>query len=91
MRKLISIRIDPQIHQTAREMGLNISKTCENSLKQTIQRLTASNCQIKGEGMETVDWNGGPGPGFEPGRRAPQARRLTRLPHPGHVHASFLR
>jgi post-segregation antitoxin (ccd killing protein) len=43
MRKLISIRIDPKIYQTAREMGLNISKTCENSLKQEIQRPTNAN------------------------------------------------
>ncbi|MDH5390966.1 MAG: type II toxin-antitoxin system CcdA family antitoxin [Candidatus Bathyarchaeota archaeon] len=34
MRKLISVRIDPKIYQTAREMDFNISKTCENSLKQ---------------------------------------------------------
>ena len=44
MRKLISIRIDPKIYETAREMGLNISKTCENSLKQATQRLTTSDC-----------------------------------------------
>ena len=42
MRKLISIRIDPKTYQTAREVGLNISKTCENSLKQQIQLLTTS-------------------------------------------------
>jgi hypothetical protein len=44
MRKLISIRIDPKIYQTARELGLNISKTCENSLKQAIQRRTSADC-----------------------------------------------
>ena len=27
----------------------------------------------------------GPGPGFEPGTQAPQARMLTRLHYPGHV------
>jgi len=43
MRKLISIRIDPKIYQTAREMNLNISKTCENSLKQEIQHLRNAN------------------------------------------------
>ena len=43
MRKLISIRIDPKIYRTAREMDLNISKTCEISLKQEIQLQTASN------------------------------------------------
>ena len=48
MRKLISIRIDPKTYQTAREMGLNISKTCENSLKQQIQLLTTSEHQKQG-------------------------------------------
>ena len=43
MRKLISIRIDPKIFQKARELSLNISKTCENSLKQEIQRLANAN------------------------------------------------
>ena len=43
MRKLISIRIDPKIHKKAKEIGLNVSKTCENSLKQEIQRLTNAN------------------------------------------------
>ena len=38
--KLVTIRIDSTIHQTARELGLNISKTCENCLKKTIQCLT---------------------------------------------------
>ena len=45
MRKLISIRIDPKIYQTARGLGLNVSRTCENCLKQQIQRLTASEQQ----------------------------------------------
>ena len=43
--KLVTIRIDPKIYQTARELGLNISNTCENSLKQAIQRLTGSEQQ----------------------------------------------
>jgi len=38
--KLISTRIDPQIYQTAREMGVNISKTCKNSDDIIIARLT---------------------------------------------------
>jgi hypothetical protein len=41
-RKLISVRVDPKIHKIAKEMGLNISKTCENSLKQQILQLIAS-------------------------------------------------
>ncbi len=60
MRKLINIRIDPKTYQTAREMGLNISKTCENSLKQTIQRLTASNPNSNCGGRSD-SWCGGLG------------------------------
>ena len=48
--KLVTIRIDPKTYQTTRELSLNISKTCENSLKQEIQRLKASeqqkNCRL---------------------------------------------
>ena len=67
MRKLISIRIDPQIYQTAREIGLNISKTCENSLKQQIQLLTASNPKTM-ERMATYGAGLARGAGFEPAR-----------------------
>jgi post-segregation antitoxin (ccd killing protein) len=71
--KLVTIRIDPKIHQTAREMGLNISKTCENSLKQAIQRLTASEqhnncistCNSTSQQPRMVD-----GTGFEPATSA---------------------
>lgn len=35
-RKLISVRVNPKIHKIAKELGLNISKTCENSLKHQI-------------------------------------------------------
>jgi hypothetical protein len=41
-KKLISVRVDPKIHKIAKELGLNISKTCENSLKQQIQQAIAS-------------------------------------------------
>ena len=60
MRKLVTIRIDPQVWQTAREFGLNISRTCENCLKQEIQRLQTpdpkTDCTVS-----LV-----PGAGFEP-------------------------
>ena len=38
--KLVTIRINPEIHEKAKEMGLNISKTCENALGKAISRLT---------------------------------------------------
>ncbi|MCD6593392.1 type II toxin-antitoxin system CcdA family antitoxin [Candidatus Bathyarchaeota archaeon] len=33
-RKIFSIRIDPEVWKAAREKGLNISRICENALKQ---------------------------------------------------------
>jgi len=33
-RKLFTIRIDPEVLETAKELGLNISRTCEECLKQ---------------------------------------------------------
>jgi post-segregation antitoxin (ccd killing protein) len=39
--KLVTIRINPEIHEKAKEMGLNISKTCENALKNATSRLTS--------------------------------------------------
>ena len=45
-RKVFSIRIDPNIYQTARKLDLNVSRLCENTLKQEIQRLTIPNPKI---------------------------------------------
>ena len=40
-----SIYIDAEIIRKARDLGLNISKTCENALKEAIKRLERSDCQ----------------------------------------------
>ena len=48
--KLVTIRIDRQIHQKARELGLNISKTCENCLKEAIQALEDRKNKSRTEG-----------------------------------------
>ena len=37
--KLVTIRISPEIHKNARELGLNISKTCENALIEAVTKL----------------------------------------------------
>jgi len=47
-RKLFTIRIDPEVWETAKELGLNISRTCEERLKQTIQ-------QLQNKGSQTVN------------------------------------
>ena len=39
MRKIVTIRIDPEVWRKARELGLNISRTCENALKREIQQI----------------------------------------------------
>ena len=65
MRKLVTIRIDPKIWRKAREMGLNISKTCENCLKQGIQRLQ--------EPEQATQLNGG----YIDARSASQQQRMA--------------
>ena len=71
MRKLVTIRIDAQIWQTARELGLNISKVCENALKFYISRLSPLNYP----NLKETHFDGAMvrPPGFEPGSSAWQA------------------
>ena len=38
-KRMTSIRIDGEIIDKAKEMGLNISKTCENALREAIEAL----------------------------------------------------
>ena len=38
MRKIISIRIDPNVWKAARERGLNISRICERALISALQK-----------------------------------------------------
>jgi len=38
-KRLTSIRIDGELIDKAKELGLNISKTCENALKEAIEAL----------------------------------------------------
>ncbi|MDH5449921.1 MAG: type II toxin-antitoxin system CcdA family antitoxin [Candidatus Bathyarchaeota archaeon] len=38
-KKLVSIKVDEKIHKEAKELGLNISKTCENALKEAVRKL----------------------------------------------------
>ena len=47
--KLISIRVDAETHRRARELGLNISKVCDNALKEAVRRLEAPNPHTNGE------------------------------------------
>ena len=64
MRKIFSIRIDPNVWKAAREKGINISRTCENALKHAVQ---------KGGNLGTVGSVVVRPPGFEPGLSAREA------------------
>ena len=63
----VTIYLNAELANLAREMGLNLSKTCENALKLAINRLqginleTNSNQQCFNGKIDVVD-----GAGFEP-------------------------
>ena len=42
-KKKLTLYVDAEIIEEAKELGLNISKVCENSLKEAIRRLRGSN------------------------------------------------
>ncbi len=79
MKKMTTIRIDKEVYQKAKELGLNISKICENALKLYIQRLQDINNEILSNQTEKTDGASGgirtrdfrlSGAGFEPGTTA---------------------
>ncbi len=84
MKKTTTIRIDPQILKRAKELGLNVTKICENALRLYINALENANRQIasnpssltKREVSEPQgsDKVAGP-PGFEPGISGLEGRR----------------
>ena len=41
-RKMTTIRIDEELLRKAHELGLNVSKVCENALKEAVRRLEGS-------------------------------------------------
>jgi post-segregation antitoxin (ccd killing protein) len=66
-----TIYVDKDVVRKAKDLGLNISKTCENALKIAIKRLEDSNLEITsgnphaGSSVQVVD-----GTGFEPAASA---------------------
>ena len=38
-KRLVSIKVDEEVLREAKEIGLNISKVCENALKEAVVRL----------------------------------------------------
>ena len=41
-----TIELNPELANLAYEMGLNVSKTCENALKEAIRRLKGSDLEF---------------------------------------------
>ena len=78
-KKNVVIYLDPEVVKEAKELGLNISKICENALKEAVRRLKGEYSQNnlnsqKSDDCESVET---PGVGFEP-TRARRAHRLSR-------------
>ena len=51
MKKNVMIRIDEEVVEKAKDLGLNISKISENALKEYISRLEAPNPQNNTKGF----------------------------------------
>ena len=81
MRKIISIRIDPNVWKAAREKGLNISQICEQALKFAV---------LQKGGGGTVGSPLEPRAGFEPATSALPRRCPDRLGHRGGCGLMFL-
>ncbi len=56
MKAVTTIRIESEILKKAQELGLNVSKACENALKIYIDALTNGNKQISGMGARLIIW-----------------------------------
>ena len=50
MKKNVTIRIDAETAMKAKEIGLNLSKICENCLKEAIRRLQTPSSQNRTNG-----------------------------------------
>ena len=73
-RKLTTVRIDEEVLKKAHDLGLNVSKVCENALKELIRRIESP---IPTEKPKNSPKNQVVGlPGFEPGSREPKSRSL---------------
>jgi len=47
-KKRINITVDAEVHRKAHELGLNVSKICENALKEAVRRLERPTTQTNG-------------------------------------------
>jgi post-segregation antitoxin (ccd killing protein) len=78
-----TVYLNPELTNLAKELGLNISKTCENALKLAISRFQGTNPEITdaspqfGTNFGVVDRAG-----FEPAASALRTRRSYRTDLP---------
>ena len=87
-----TVYLNPELINLAKDMGLNISKTCENALKLAISRLQGLNPETKdalpqfGANFSVVDRAG-----FEPAASALRTRRSYQTDLPAHAVQKRLR
>ena len=65
-KKITTMRIDADLLKKAHELGLNVTKVCENALKEAIERMERPRTETNG-GTRS-DSNMARGVGFEPTR-----------------------
>jgi hypothetical protein len=83
MKKNVTIRVEEKVVKEAQEVGLNVSRVCENALKEAIKRLKSDNCPAPSERPTSQDHESqvAPGKGFEPLRpKGPHALKACALP-----------
>ena len=80
MKKNIMLRIDAQVLETAKELGLNISKYCENALVNGINALSCADTETalrRVPGVPSASWCSGRD--SNPGLRLERPEYLTGL------------
>jgi len=62
----VNITVEEEVIQKAKDLGLNISKMCENCLKEAIKRLEGSDCpnnkedsSVSASSKEGLNWSRG--------------------------------
>jgi post-segregation antitoxin (ccd killing protein) len=80
-----TLYLDSVVLKEAQEMGLNVSKTCENALKIAIYRLRTIYAQDNSKNpiLKSANNQVEPRAGFEPATAALPRRCPTRLGHRG--------
>ncbi len=81
----LTLSIEEEVVEKAKDMGLNLSKVCENALIDIIKRIERPLSQNSGVNYPKTGQKGNVlvlRPGFEPGSRAREARMLGRTTLP---------